>query len=99
MKREIASSSKHRHSTEIPREEEFDSEEERRVGEQGRFLLNMFMNERAQNTLHESVIGELCQGNAADAQRLHFNDENLNDIAITLRRIMDDISIFKKDYG
>ena len=42
---------------------------------------------------HEPIIGELCPTNAANALRLDFNDENLYDIANTLRRIMDDISI------
>ena len=85
--------------TETSGEEESDSEEERRVGEQGCFLLNMFINERAQNTLHESIIVEFCQANAVDVHKLRFSDKNLEDLAITLRRIMDDIHLqFDLDY-
>ena len=91
LERENALSSKDDHSTETFREEESDSEEERQVGEQGRYLLNMFVNERAQNFVYEPIIGKLCSANAAGADRLGFSDESLNDIADTWRRINDDI--------
>ena len=96
--RVIASASMNGLLTETSGEEESDSEEERRVGEQGRFLLHLFINEHAQNTLHEPVIVKLCQANAADALGLGFSDENLNDVAITLSRIRDDILQFDLDY-
>ena len=67
-------------------------EEERQVGEQGRILMDLFIQERAQNTPYEVKIREVCQADVEDAHRLGFSDDSLNDIAFTLRSIGDEIS-------
>ena len=69
-------------------------EEERRVGEQGRMLMNMFIRNQAEaeQIPQEPIIREVCLADASNARALGFDDDSLNDIAVTLRRIGDDIS-------
>nr|XP_002123003.1 apoptosis regulator BAX-like [Ciona intestinalis] len=69
------------------------SREESRIGEQARFLLNMFIQDRAgvENSPVEPVVRNVCQADMSP-QSAGFTDENLSDIAVTLRRIGDDMS-------
>ena len=89
--RDIPSCSKDNHSRETLKKQESGLEEERRVGEQGRLLLKMFINERARNTLHESIVHDLCEANPRDVDRLGMTEEQLSNTAIVFRRIGDDI--------
>lgn len=70
------------------------SEQERRVGEQGRFLLNLFIQEQAEEAGEQqrSIIQHVCDADREQARENGFSDESLTDIALTLRKIGDDIS-------
>ena len=70
------------------------TEEERRVGEQGRFLLNLFIQEQAEDLSDNqaTIIREVCHADKQQAVEAGLTDESLTDIALTLRKIGDDIS-------
>ena len=68
------------------------TEEQKRVGEQGRYLMNLFIQERAENTPQQSVIRDVCHADRTGPRPAGFSDEALSDIALTLRRIGDDLA-------
>ncbi|XP_076800594.1 uncharacterized protein LOC143445399 [Clavelina lepadiformis] len=70
------------------------SREEMQIGEQARLLLNLFIQERAgvENAQVTPIIRDLCPADKSSMATAGFSDESLSDIALTLRRIGDDIS-------
>lgn len=71
--------------------------EVQQIGEQARGLLGLFLHEQfnrsglSDNPNAQPIIRECCQAEHS-LHQTGFTDENLSDIAVTLRRIGDDIS-------